>query len=66
MLIYGLQDSDGCYAWWVAASLAILGGLDKLDCAALRRFVVSLQSRHGGLSAHPQGSPVKMGVEHEA
>ena len=53
-----LQESDGCYGWWVGATLAILQKQDLLDSGALCRFIVGLQRPQGGLGAHPDSSPV--------
>ncbi len=54
------QESDGCYAWWVTASLAIVGRecVAALDADKLTHFVLGLQTPVGGLSAHPGGSAV--------
>jgi geranylgeranyl transferase type-2 subunit beta len=46
------KREDGCYAWWVSASLTILDAdaEAKIDKALLIEFVESLQTEKGGLS----------------
>lgn len=49
------KREDGCYAWWVGASLAILAGADgaaqeeTIDKEKLLKFVTCLQTEDGGL-----------------
>jgi hypothetical protein len=50
------KPADACYAWWVCASLAILGALDRIDRAAVTCHLLSLQCEGGGFSSRPRVS----------
>lgn len=48
------KQPDVCYSWWVLASIAIIGKLDAIDKAALRRFILACQDdESGGFSDRP-------------
>lgn len=34
---------DVCYSWWVLSSLKMIGRLDRIDCPALTKFILSAQ-----------------------
>lgn len=46
------KPSDTCYAFWIGAVLRILGGYKFIDKEALRRFLLSCQSKYGGFSKY--------------
>lgn len=48
------KPSDTCYAFWVGGVLKILGSYHFLDKAALRRFMLSCQSKYGGFMKFPE------------
>ncbi|EDQ91290.1 uncharacterized protein MONBRDRAFT_20037 [Monosiga brevicollis MX1] len=53
------KASDGCYAWWVLATMAILGPsvLGAIDKAAAIKALFRLQTPAGGFSPRPDESP---------
>ncbi|XP_045136717.1 geranylgeranyl transferase type-1 subunit beta-like isoform X2 [Portunus trituberculatus] len=52
------KPPDTCYAFWIGATLQILGALDYLDTTALRQFVLSTQDPiTGGLAKYPNSNP---------
>ncbi|GAQ78958.1 geranylgeranyl transferase beta subunit [Klebsormidium nitens] len=52
------KDADTCYAFWVGASLEMLGGYSFLDRQSLRRFLFRCQNqKYGGFSKHPGELP---------
>jgi geranylgeranyl transferase type-1 subunit beta len=43
------KAEDTCYSYWIGGTLRLLGGSDSLlDQTALREFVMSCQTKHGG------------------
>jgi len=51
------KDSDTCYAFWVGATLRILGGLKFIDEKELHAFLLTCQSEFGGFSKFPGQFP---------
>ena len=52
------MGADTCYAWWIGASLKVLGAYPLLDHTVLRQFIVQIQSRQtGGIRATPDTGP---------
>ncbi|KAL4621164.1 hypothetical protein ACB092_06G208600 [Castanea dentata] len=51
------KDSDTCYAFWVGATLRILGGHKFIDEKELHRFLLTCQSEYGGFSKFPGQFP---------
>ncbi|KAH9897385.1 terpenoid cyclases/Protein prenyltransferase [Xylariomycetidae sp. FL2044] len=51
------KDADTCYAWWVSATLSLLGEADVVDRAPARRFILE-KTQHiiGGFGKYA-GSP---------
>lgn len=48
------QLPDVCYSWWVLASLKIIGRIDWIDKAKLRRFILACQDDEmGGFADRP-------------
>ncbi|KAJ1962169.1 geranylgeranyl transferase type-1 subunit beta [Dipsacomyces acuminosporus] len=48
---------DACYAFWVGASIEMLGGHGLVDFGSLAEFVVSCESRFGGVAKWPDYYP---------
>lgn len=48
------KPSDTCYAFWIGGVLKILGASAFLDKGALRRFLLSCQSKYGGFTKFPE------------
>ncbi|OAY77634.1 Geranylgeranyl transferase type-1 subunit beta [Ananas comosus] len=48
------KPSDTCYAFWVGGVLKMLGAYYLLDHGALRQFLLSCQSPHGGFTKFPR------------
>ncbi|XP_008812041.1 geranylgeranyl transferase type-1 subunit beta [Phoenix dactylifera] len=48
------KPSDTCYAFWVGGVLKILGFYHFLNKGALRRFLLSCQSKYGGFTKFPE------------
>ncbi|XP_073104739.1 geranylgeranyl transferase type-1 subunit beta [Elaeis guineensis] len=48
------KPSDTCYAFWVGGVLKILGFYHFLDKGALRKFLLSCQSKYGGFTKFPK------------
>ncbi|GMY08578.1 geranylgeranyl transferase type-1 subunit beta isoform X1 [Fagus crenata] len=47
------KDSDTCYAFWIGATLRILGGHKFIDEKALHGFLLTCQYEYGGFSKFP-------------
>ncbi|KAI8907466.1 terpenoid cyclases/protein prenyltransferase alpha-alpha toroid [Powellomyces hirtus] len=51
------KASDTCYSFWVGSSLEMLGAYEFVDIKALRRFLDSTHSKHGGFGKEPGDYP---------
>lgn len=51
------KPSDTCYAFWIGAVLKLIGGDALIDKMALRKFLMSCQSKYGGFSKFPGQLP---------
>ncbi|KAK9283753.1 hypothetical protein L1049_012003 [Liquidambar formosana] len=51
------KSSDTCYAFWIGGVLRILGGFKFIDKNALRRFLLTCQSKYGGFGKFPRQLP---------
>ncbi|XP_010509002.1 PREDICTED: geranylgeranyl transferase type-1 subunit beta [Camelina sativa] len=51
------KPSDTCYAFWIGAVLKLIGGDALIDKIALRKFLLSCQSKYGGFSKFPGQLP---------
>lgn len=52
------KTPDSCYAFWVGASLKILGHFDEVEHTGVDSFIVnSCQSKAGGFSKFPDTYP---------
>lgn len=51
------KSSDTCYSFWVGGSLKLMGFHDCYDWGALRRFLLSCQSKYAGFSKDPAELP---------
>jgi geranylgeranyl transferase type-1 subunit beta len=47
------KPQDACYAWWVGASILLLGKYDLVQTEPARAFVLSCQRSMGGVSKSP-------------
>ncbi|KAF3433729.1 hypothetical protein FNV43_RR24832 [Rhamnella rubrinervis] len=51
------KPTDTCYAFWIGATLKILGGHKFIDENSLRGFLLTCQSQYGGFSKFPGELP---------
>ncbi|KAK4769478.1 hypothetical protein SAY86_027628 [Trapa natans] len=51
------KPSDTCYAFWIGATLRILGGYKLVHEKSLRRFLLTCESEYGGFSKFPGELP---------
>ena len=51
------KPPDTCYAFWIGASLQLLGGLRFVDAQLLRRFLAMTASKYGGFGKEPDDLP---------